>query len=139
MKMKKFHTVLGIVALTTVGGAALAHGGGRGGFKKADTNDDGKVTLAEALAAGKERFDRKDANKDGTLSGDEIQGRMRWMVEKADANKDGKVTAAEHETIVRKHFTDRDANKDGALTRDEMGRSGKQGRYKGEGRNKDKA
>jgi hypothetical protein len=136
--MKKFHTVLGIAALTTIGGVALAHGGGRGGFGKADTNNDGKVTLAEAVAAAKTRFDRKDANKDGTLSGDEIRGRMRWMVEKADTNKDGKVSAAEHEANVRKHFTERDANKDGALTRDEMRKHGHK-HEGGKGKGKDKA
>jgi len=119
--------VSGVLALSAVAvagesGACEGHGGPRGGGfgMRADANKDGKVTLAEALAAGKERFTKKDANKDGAISKDEVKGRGAWLFDKADANKDGKVTQAESETLVKEGFTRFDANKDGTLTQDEM-------------------
>ena len=118
--MKKFHMMLGFAAITTIGTAAFA-GGGRGGWK-ADTNQDGKVTLDEALAAAKARFDKRDTNKDGALTKDEIGKRAQWIFEKADTNKDGKITAAERDAGVRAMFAAKDTNKDGTLTKDEFKR-----------------
>jgi hypothetical protein len=46
-------------------------GGRDGGARAADTNNDGTVTQAEFASAALARFDRADANKDGTISGDE--------------------------------------------------------------------
>ena len=43
-------------------------GGGGGDWSAMDADHDGKVTLAEALAASKARFDALDADKDGKLS-----------------------------------------------------------------------
>jgi Ca2+-binding EF-hand superfamily protein len=134
--MNRIQMALGFGLVTLIGSVALAGGGkGHGGFGKADTNNDGKVTLAEALAGAKERFQKKDANKDGMLTKDEVHGRMQGMIERADTNKDGKLTVAEFEAKVRDHFTKRDANKDGALSGDELkgrhgDREGKQGREK---------
>lgn len=49
--------------------------GGRGGgeamIKRADTNSDGQVTRAEFQAAALARFDKTDADGDGTISADE--------------------------------------------------------------------
>lgn len=64
------------------------HGGRRGGgmmmgkggmFAAADVNGDGKVTLAEATAKHLERFDRKDANKDGTVTPEEREAAWKAM------------------------------------------------------------
>lgn len=43
-------------------------------FSKADTNDDGKLTRAEAIVFGalSERFDDLDANHDGVLDLEEF-------------------------------------------------------------------
>jgi Ca2+-binding EF-hand superfamily protein len=53
----------------------MAHGGmhGFGGqmFTMADTNHDGRVTLAEAQAAALQHFDMVDTNHDGQISPDE--------------------------------------------------------------------
>lgn len=128
--MNRIQMVLGFGLVTLVGSLAFAGGGkGHGGFGKADTNNDGKITQAEALAAAKLRFEAKDANKDGMLSKEEVHGRMQRMFEKADTNKDGKVSLAEHEAKVREHFTKRDTNKDGVLSGDEL--RGKHGRKHG--------
>lgn len=44
---------------------------GSKGFSRADSNHDGKLTQAEMTAQALARFDRLDANKDGTLSVEE--------------------------------------------------------------------
>ena len=142
--MKKLSMLLGFAGLTALSAIAFAdeartHGGehgARGEHKggmmiHADANKDGKVTLAEALAAGKERFDKKDANKDGAITKDEVKDRGKRMLERADANKDGKVTRAEGETLVREIFTRFDKNKDGAITKDELPQRGQHGKPRG--------
>lgn len=136
--MKKLSVLLGFAGLTALSAVAVAHEGGgcdrgheggrQGLFRNADTDKDGKVTLAEALWAGKQRFDSKDANKDGALSKDEVKGRGERMFERIDANHDGKVTRAESETFVREVFTRFDKNKDGVLTQDEMPKGPPHGR-----------
>ena len=51
------------------------HAKGRGGhhLKKADTDGDGKVSKAEALAAAAAAFDRADTNKDGFITPEEAK------------------------------------------------------------------
>ncbi|MEO7743568.1 MAG: EF-hand domain-containing protein [Usitatibacter sp.] len=41
-------------------------------MKRIDTDGDGKISKAEALAAAAARFDRADANKDGFLTAEEL-------------------------------------------------------------------
>ena len=41
---------------------------GRGMWQRADTNADGNITLAEAMARPMAMFDRSDTDKDGTLT-----------------------------------------------------------------------
>ncbi len=128
--MKKISMLLGFAGLTALSAVAFAHDGekcghegkGRAGgmMQKADANKDGKVTLAEAVAAGQARFDHKDANKDGAITKDEAKGRGERLFERADANKDDKVTRAESEALVREGFTRFDKNKDGVLSQDEL-------------------
>lgn len=48
-------------------------------FNEADANDDGKVTLAEAMVRPLARFDAADTNKDGTLSADERKAAHEMM------------------------------------------------------------
>src|SRR5687767_15087369 len=119
MKKVVFISTLAIASLATA--AAFACGGeGKGGMRgKIDTNKDGKVTLAESQAFAKSKFEKFDANKNGSITRDEAQGRDR-LFERADANKDGKVTLAEMQTKAKEHFVARDANKDNVLTQDEM-------------------
>ena len=52
-----------------------SHRGGHGKkmLKMVDTDKDGKVSKAEALAAAAARFDRADANKDGFLTVEEMK------------------------------------------------------------------
>lgn len=123
---------LAMALVTLFSGAAMAQPGPDGacGFRHADANNDGKVTLDEALAHGKAMFELRDKNKDGVLTRDEIPGRGANFAG-ADTNNDGKVTFAEHEAFLRSRFATMDQNKDGVLSGDELncgGRSGPRGR-----------
>ena len=57
--------------------AGQGAGGGRAGgmWTEMDADHDGKITLAEALAASKARFAKLDADKDGKLSAAEQPAR----------------------------------------------------------------
>ncbi|HMJ12823.1 MAG TPA: EF-hand domain-containing protein [Polyangiaceae bacterium] len=115
--MKKKMQFAGIaLVLTTLSAAAFAHGG-RG---KMDTNGDGKVTLAEAQAGAKQKFERMDKNKNGVVTKDELSGKRARYLEKADTNKDGKVTLAEAQAKAQTWFQKLDTNKDGVLTKEEF-------------------
>lgn len=118
--MNKIHSIVGFGVVTLFSGLALAGDGH--GKKFHDTNNDGKVSLQEAVDGAKQKFARKDQDKNGALTANEMQGRAQRRFEKADANKDGRVTLPEFEARVRAWFQERDANKDGFLTRDEFGR-----------------
>ncbi len=65
---------------------------------KADTNNDGAITVdelkAHAQARREEMFKRADKNNDGALSADEVGGRWERL-QVADADKSGGVTRAE--------------------------------------------
>jgi len=52
---------------------------GRGLARAADADNDGAVTQAEFTTAALARFDRTDANSDGTISTDERRGERRHM------------------------------------------------------------
>lgn len=103
-------------------------------FQQADTNHDGKVSLAEWLAFKPPRPDRQhdprgDRQKDGPR--DEQSGREHrehsrdltaWL-QKVDANHDGKISPAEAESYapwIAKHFAEIDTNHDGLISQDEL-------------------
>lgn len=80
------------LTLAAVAGAAVAQDmpspppgapGWTGGQMRADTNGDGVVTRAEALAQAGERFDRMDANHDGKLTRDEMEQIGRRLMRRA--------------------------------------------------------
>jgi hypothetical protein len=119
--MNKKSLLIGFSLVTALSGMAFAHGGGG---KKMDQNQDGKVTLDEALAGAKARFAKVDANKDGAITKDEAKGRFQRRLEKKDSNGDGKLTLVEMETGVRSWFQSADKNKDAVLSGDELGQRG---------------
>lgn len=100
-------------------------------FASIDADNDGAVTLEELVARAEARdaermekrisrmFDRMDANEDGKLTQDELQGRRdpAKMFERIDANSDGVITEEEIADMKGK-----------------MGKRG--GKHKGEGRGK---
>jgi hypothetical protein len=118
--MKKIHMVPVFAFLMAVSGAALAHPGGGHMFARLDTNNDGKVTLAEAQAGAQARFTALDKNKDGVLTADELGDGPHFMMKRADANGDGKVTLAEVQAQTQAWFSKLDANHDNVITKDEL-------------------
>jgi hypothetical protein len=105
---------------------------------RADANGDGKITWAEFSKAAADRFARRDINKDGRLTQDEMQAgrgggrrmhpgmgrRGAMMFHRADINDDGVVTREEAERAAKRLFTFLDANEDGVLSGKELPRRG---------------
>ena len=106
-------------------------------FKKADVNNDGKLTREEAKAMPRvlKNFDAIDTDKDGTVTLDEIRAAMakaktgkdmhEQAVERfkaADKDKDGTLTKDEARAMpkVAKNFDAIDADKDGTVSEQEI-------------------
>lgn len=123
---------LGFTLVTALSGLAIAQPGPGGdcGFRRADLNNDGKVTLDEALTHGTQMFQLHDKNKDGVITRDEVPAWNNHFAQ-ADTNNDGKVTSAEHESMLRARFGLMDTNKDGVLSGNELmcGHKGGRGRH----------
>jgi Ca2+-binding EF-hand superfamily protein len=98
-------------------------------FQQADTNHDGKVSLAEWLAFKPPRPDhrphdgqegpRDEQDKDGRPDGKNLS---TWL-QKVDANHDGQISKAEAESYaprIAKHFDEIDTNHDGLVSQDEL-------------------
>ncbi|THG40580.1 hypothetical protein [Sphingomonas olei] len=117
--MKRF-IFAAALAGTAISGAAIAQtaaptAAAQRGPGAADTNRDGVVTRAEALAAADARFDRLDADKNGKLTAGEHRGRRGGAeaevtreqfreragqrFDRMDANKDGRIDAAERQAM----------------------------------------
>jgi Ca2+-binding EF-hand superfamily protein len=118
--MKKIHMFSVLAMAMAVSGAVFAHPGGGRMFERLDTNNDGKVTLAEAQAGAQTRFTALDKNKDGVISQDELGDGPHFMLKHADANGDGKVTLAELQGQTTNWFTRFDKNNDKIITKDEL-------------------
>ncbi|MBP0579755.1 acid-shock protein [Labrys sp. LIt4] len=81
---------------------------------KADTDGDGKISLAEWSAFQAKRNAKTDSAKTDSVKADPAKTFARL-----DANKDGFLDKGELDAFFAKRFARLDANKDGALARDE--------------------
>jgi hypothetical protein len=66
------------------------HRGGMGGSRMivmADSNHDGKITLAEAEAMALQHFDQMDTNHDGQVTPDERRAGRPMMIKKVIEEK----------------------------------------------------
>jgi EF-hand domain pair/EF hand len=111
---------------------------------RADTDGDGRVSRAEATAAGAERsgewFDKLDLNKDGYVTPDEIKQaretrtanmheamkeKMDERFKEADTNGDGQLSLEEVQAKMPRlaeRFTTLDTDKNGQLSKEELAR-----------------
>lgn len=115
--------------------ACAGHEGkGAGRLSRLDTDQDGKVTLAELTASREAWLTKLDTNKDGAVTTAEFDSgrqakhaeRAARMFERKDVNKDGRISRDETR-MPERWFTSADANKDGALTREELAAAPKPG------------
>lgn len=115
---------------TDVAGGELSAGGPGGGmFAQADSDKDGRLTLAEAQASALAKFTEADANKDDQVDETEMRsmherrggpGGPGQMMKHLDKNGDGKISKEEAPEMMRGHFDEIDANKDGLVDEAEM-------------------
>lgn len=99
---------------------------GMGMFDRFDGDDNGEVTLEEALKAAPQpqhHAERLDGDKNGTVTSVEIDAWLAEMREnllkRLDANEDGKIDKTDQAAQVERRFARLDANKDGKVTREE--------------------
>ena len=109
---------------------------------RADTDGDGRVSRAEAEAAGSKRstdwFDKLDMNKDGFVTQDEMRqaketrrGEMKARFDErfkeADVNNDGQLSLDEVQAKMPRmadRFTAMDKDNNGMLSREELHHGG---------------
>lgn len=104
-------------------------------FKRADTDNDGTLTRAEAKSLPRvaKNFDAIDTDKDGTVSLGEIRASMKAAAKamhdrgverfkSADKDSDGTLTKDEAKALPRvsKNFDAIDADKDGTVSEQEI-------------------
>ena len=89
-------------------------------FAIADEDGDGKVTRAEYRLRKLFVFDKKDVDRDKTLSMNEIPVLKQSAFDAADYNGDGKLSAYEFIQADFAKFDLFDENRDGVITFDEL-------------------
>jgi Ca2+-binding EF-hand superfamily protein len=103
-------------------------------FAKRDTNNDGKLSGAEAKGPP-HFFDRADANKDGSVTKEELSAALGAMSKgrtpqehafgKLDTNADRQLSREEARAGAARMLQRLDTNGDKALTREELARRGR--------------
>jgi len=96
-------------------------------LSRLDTNKDGKVTLAELVAAKTSRLHEFDANHDGVVTQAEFEAGMKGqraahvakLFERRDSNQDGQLSR-EESRMPERWFNRLDSNHDGFLTPEEL-------------------
>jgi Ca2+-binding EF-hand superfamily protein len=128
---RPINVVIASLAASLLAGVALnaSAGEGKGGkLKAADTNGDGVISREEAKALPRlaQHFDQIDADKNGSISMDELKAahahQRQAHFDRMDTDRDGKLSRAEVERFPRMadKFNVLDANGDGYITKDEL-------------------
>lgn len=144
--MRKTLTFAGAAVLALGAGVAVAqteaHMGHRGPMA-ADTDGDGTITRAEAVASAKEHFVKLDVNGDGQLSKADREARMAERFAETDADGNGEISFAEMEAQRAQRrqqmFEKLDTDQSGGLSEAELakaheGRRGWRMAHRGHGR-----
>ncbi len=117
----RFHfCALGLLAsLVFAGGYSEALAKGKGvcaALAAINPDNDGTLDLNEAKQAATALFDKLDADKDGTLTTKELQGRLSRKEFKAgDPDKDATLSKNEYLAIVEARFKAADINAEGTI------------------------
>lgn len=131
--MKKM--IVAVIGAAVLAGGAYAAVQNAERGPRADADNDGVVTRAEAIAQADERFAAMDADKNGQISTDEGRtgrrdghhagrrgqgkhrhgGGLEKMHARPDANGDGLISLDEHRAQAVARFDRTDANKDGRI------------------------
>jgi Ca2+-binding EF-hand superfamily protein len=98
-----------------------------GFLRGAKVDQDGSITLDEAVRVAGERFDRMDRNKDGTLDRadremrikEATDYRVKRVLHRFSAAADGKITREQAFKVAGDAFTRLDRNNDGTISRNE--------------------
>lgn len=137
MKQWQWGAIAAVLAILSSVSHAADEGGGKleAAFKKADKDNDGSLDKEEAKAMPRvaKNFDVIDADKDGTVTLDEIRAAMmksgKGMHDKAvakfkaaDKDNDGTLDKEEAKAMpgVARNFDAIDADKDGTVSEQEI-------------------
>jgi Ca2+-binding EF-hand superfamily protein len=123
--------VIAAVAILITAGAAQARTGGRLAdmFTGADSNQDGRISRGEFLAARNDRFGELDRNRDGVISAADFprlaafaaaKAKMDALITGADGNRDGRVTREELANAPTTMFDMADTNHDEFVDQSEL-------------------
>jgi Ca2+-binding EF-hand superfamily protein len=128
--MKAIHSIVILAAAGLFAACQTTHNAKPNRFDLADVNHDGSLSRGEVSdRLVTEVFEGRDTKKNGKLTKAEwmLAGDDKWnkVFSQADANHDGVVTLEELKAVGRKKgigsdfFTKADKNRDGALSREE--------------------
>lgn len=133
--MRRAALALALLALAS-GGPALAQSPLERGFRTADRNGDGVITIGEMEAQQDQRFRAGDRNGDAGLTLEEFtgaapdgltaEGRRQWGESRRlhfrhlDRDRDGRLTRREFAETARRAFSAADADRDSALSPQEI-------------------
>jgi Ca2+-binding EF-hand superfamily protein len=124
VKVLGFAVVLGVVFAVA---QTFAAGKAGGALQLLDSDHDGTVDLSETRTAASALFDRLDRDRDGTLNGRELKGRLSAKELAAeDGDHDGTLTKDEYLATVEKRFKAANPDSDDTLDAKELtSRSGR--------------
>ncbi len=94
------------------------------GFSQVDTDGNGKIDHEEFRSHMLDTFYRADVNRDGALSGNELNELNSKRVPTADKNGDGRIDMKEFLNATSADFRAADTNRDNVLSPDEVKRAG---------------
>ncbi|MFT6437413.1 MAG: Ca2+-binding EF-hand superfamily protein [Candidatus Azotimanducaceae bacterium] len=122
MNTKSILSTLTVIILSSsISAFALAKEGGHRGkkiMKHLDTDGDGQISLAEFEPPRRSPFGRADSNDDGIVTLDEIEDRMESRHQERELAEAERI--AKRQARLAEHFSTMDTDGDGGLSQDEI-------------------